>query len=50
MASMKNQKQIWIDPRKIKGWMDEYVYGALRENTGAYTRVRHAFQHLDQCP
>ena len=44
---MKNYKRLlMIDINKIKGWMDEYGYGALRENTGAYTRVRHAFQHL----
>ena len=48
---MKNYKRLlMIDINKIKGWMDEYGYGALRENTGAYTRVRNAFQHLVQCP
>ena len=48
---MKNYKRLlMLDINKIKGWMDETGYGTLRENTGAYTRVRHAFQHLDQCP
>ena len=47
---MTIQKQIWIDPRRIKEWMEKYGYGALRENTGAYTRVRYAFKHLDQYP
>ena len=50
LTLMKNQKQIWIDPRRIKEWMDECGYGALRENTGAYARVRYAFKHLDQYP